>query len=234
MQTHHDNEEKHATNDFSSRTQKQRRDAKQCADAGRDGNHLSWREAFAQETMVQVLVHGIAFPGCFAAAQSADDDEEQVDQRDTEDEECGRDFATGVDREDPDHQTEEHRAAVAHEDAGRGEVEEENAEHDSGDHEREQGEGWLVHTVAHRKRADRQKCDHGERADLAGNAIEPVERVDGEQEPEDGKCRTEAKKPAMGEYNAAAAREDSGQGIGDGRDTDTDVKNQTSELRHQN
>ena len=85
--------------------------------------------------MVQVLILRIAAKDTRALADSSTDDEDEIEEGNAENKKGCRHFTARVDREEAEHEPEEHCACVAREHARRRKIEAETTETDTGEHE---------------------------------------------------------------------------------------------------
>src|SRR3989338_8655759 len=95
----------------------------------------------------------------YAVPRPVENHENAIDKRNTEHKERRCDFATRVDGEHAEHQSEEHCTRITDDDAREWELKKESRASDCRKHKREHGQLRLLHSLTEREKTDRQETD---------------------------------------------------------------------------
>lgn len=182
----HKEEQSESREEFFRGTEEECADSECRPDAGRKQDDRPSAPSFVQESVVEVLVSGIALERVFLLPDASSDHEDEVDERNTEYEKGRSHLSAGVDREEAEHQPEEHGSRVADEHFGRLQIKYHASRSDAAEDQGDKRDIRLVDAGRERQKADGEISDRGKGGYLPGDAVEPVESVDGESDPEDG------------------------------------------------
>jgi hypothetical protein len=109
-----------------------------------------------------------------------------VHEREPKNGERGRHLPAGVDTERPEHESEEHCTRITHHNLVWRQIEESAASGCSCEEKGNQRDFRLVHAITECKKSECGCTDDREDAHLPRYAVEPIEGVRGEDDPEDG------------------------------------------------
>src|SRR3989344_1917257 len=118
--------EDHNSDELLKRTQEECADAERHAEEHCERNHLSLAPSFRKEPMVEMIE--IAFEWRASSENSGDGDENRINKRQSENEECRCYFSTRIDRERSEHEPEEHCSRITHNHFIRRKIEERSSE----------------------------------------------------------------------------------------------------------
>ena len=178
----HDAKKEECGGEFSRSVEEECADPEEESKGEVQGENLPFGPPFREEAVMKVLACRTATQGRVPRDDASRDDDEAVCEGHAEGEECCRDFSSGIDGEDAEHEAEEHRAGIAHKDTGawEWEIEEETGSGNSCEHEGEKCHVRLMHSLAYGKESNNGEANGRERADLSRDSIEPIEGIHGE------------------------------------------------------